>query len=204
MPPALTPGQQARNERNTLKVQQLKKMGIELIPQPLMANLIPPLMGTSSTAPNLSTSSNNSNSNSQSVDPTTGGQQQAQPFTSPYLNNPRYADQLQKRKLLWGNKKNEEKPATTTNKWEQAKFSQDTDGKVQSKFLRLMGMKDAPLPAAAATSTSQTEDKGCPADFSRKQDEMFSSMEQQYEVARQVTHTMRGMGLGFGSQPRQY
>lgn len=194
MSPMLSAGQQARNERNSLKVQQLKKMGIELVPQPLMANLIPPLMNT---FPNLNQSSfGNANSNNPAVGLTADGQ--ALPFTSPYLNNPRYAEQLQKRKLLWGSKKTEEKQVTTTNKWETAKFSQDTDGKVQSKFLRLMGMKDAPPPAE-----QQATDKG-PADLSRKQDEMFSSMEQQYEVARQVTHTMRGMGLGFGSQPRQY
>ena len=32
-------------------------------------------------------------------------------------------------------------------------------------------------------------------------DELFSTMEQQYEVARQVTHISRGVGLGFGSRP---
>ena len=31
----------------------------------------------------------------------------------------------------------------------------------------------------------------------KKQAELFSNMEQQYEVARTTTHTMRGMGLGF-------
>lgn len=88
----------------------------------------------------------------------------------------------------------------TTNKWEMTKFSQDTDGKVASKFLRLMGMKDAPkvAAAAAAAATKATAD-GQP-DVIQKQNEMFSTMEHQYEVARQVTHTMRGMGLGFGSQ----
>lgn len=41
-------------------------------------------------------------------------------------------------------------------------------------------------------------------DSIKKQEELFTTMEQQYEVARQVTHTMRGVGLGFGSQPRQF
>lgn len=36
----------------------------------------------------------------------------------------------------------------------------------------------------------------------KKQEEMFSSMEAQYEVARTATHTMRGVGLGFGSFQR--
>lgn len=38
-----------------------------------------------------------------------------------------------------------------------------------------------------------------PGDIIKKQEEMFSSMEQQYEVARTATHTMRGVGLGFSS-----
>lgn len=41
-----------------------------------------------------------------------------------------------------------------------------------------------------------------PNDVLKKQEEMFSSMEQQYEVARTATHTMRGVGLGFGSYQR--
>lgn len=37
------------------------------------------------------------------------------------------------------------------------------------------------------------------ADQQKKQDEMFNSMERQYEVARLATHTHRGIGLGFGT-----
>lgn len=132
-------------------------------------------------------------------------------FTAPILISPRYTEQMQKRKLLWSNKKalmtgaggssvagGHESAPVTTNKWEMTKFSQDTDGKVASKFLRLMGMKDAPKQAAESSGGSA----GQP-DVLKKQSEMFSTMEHQYEVARQVTHTMRGMGLGFGSQ-RQF
>lgn len=40
-------------------------------------------------------------------------------------------------------------------------------------------------------------------DLIKKQEEMFSSMESQYEVARLATHSHRGLGLGFGTfQPR--
>lgn len=55
------------------------------------------------------------------------------------INPSKYADQVQKRKLLWSNKKTEQEQ---TAKWEGAKFSQDQDGKVASKFMRLMGIKD--------------------------------------------------------------
>lgn len=113
-------------------------------------------------------------------------------FTSPVLTNARYTEQMQKKKLIWGAKKTTAGPETTTNnKWEAAKFSQDSDGKVASKFLRLMGMKNAPT----STSSPDSEDASV-----QKREQMFTSMEQQYEVARQATHTMRGVGLGFGSQ----
>lgn len=116
---------------------------------------------------------------------------------SPLLVSARYTEQKQKRKLLWGNKKTEgEQQHTTNNRWEQTKFSQDSDGKMASKFLRLMGMKDA-------QKVVEDESQKAP-DSIKKQTEMLSTMEHQYEVARQMTHTMRGMGLGFGTQPRNY
>ncbi|XP_063707832.1 arginine/serine-rich coiled-coil protein 2 isoform X2 [Culicoides brevitarsis] len=109
------------------------------------------------------------------------------------INVTKYAEQIQKRKLLWSGKKSE--PAAATSTWNKATFSQDTDGKVASKFMRLMGIKDGvPPPQPEANAESDLD----------KQKKLFSTMEQQYEVARQVTHTMRGVGLGFGSQPRQF
>lgn len=115
-------------------------------------------------------------------------------FTSSVLTNAKYTEQMQKKKLIWGAKKVPEAEASTTNnKWEAAKFSQDSDGKMASKFLRLMGMKNAPVTATAA-APAEIEDPSV-----QKREQMFSTMEQQYEIARQATHTMRGMGLGFGS-----
>lgn len=47
------------------------------------------------------------------------------------------------------------------------------------------------------------EPKNDGSDLIKKQEEMFNSMENQYEVARLATHTHRGVGLGFGTfQPR--
>ncbi|XP_062559552.1 arginine/serine-rich coiled-coil protein 2 isoform X2 [Armigeres subalbatus] len=124
-------------------------------------------------------------------------------YYNPGIVNPvRYADQVQKRKLLWGNKTAESKDVSSNiSKWEQAKFSQDKDGKMASKFLRLMGVKDPHKTATADDVKPGTSTSG---DSINKQEELFSTMEQQYEVARQVTHTMRGVGLGFGSQPRTF
>jgi len=74
-------------------------------------------------------------------------------YYNPVAVNPnKYAEQIQKRKLLWGNKQNnviqkvETKPiVTTANKtatiWQSTKFG-DQDGKVTAKFKRLMGIKD--------------------------------------------------------------
>ncbi|KAG5889873.1 hypothetical protein JTB14_018920 [Gonioctena quinquepunctata] len=115
----------------------------------------------------------------------------------------RFREQIEKRKLLW-QKKEPEKQETvaktypsfgvgeskTTKVWEATTFAQDTDGKVANKFKRLMGIKSASDGSKAASEVL------------KKQEEMFSSMEQQYEVARTATHTMRGVGLGFGSYPR--
>ncbi|XP_046964238.1 arginine/serine-rich coiled-coil protein 2-like [Vanessa cardui] len=97
-------------------------------------------------------------------------------------------DQVQKRKLLWSNKEKKVAEAEAA-KWSGARFSQDSDGKQVSKFMRLMGIKD---PSAVVTETVDAT-----ADPNKKQEELFQAMQAQYEVARATTHTMRGVGLGF-------
>lgn len=122
-------------------------------------------------------------------------------YYNPAVMNPtRYAEQIQKRRLLWGNKSKEPEPEATVSSsstapgivpkiWQATKFAQDNDGKVASKFKRLMGIKeDTPVAKEVVTTESL-----------KKQEEMFHSMEAQYEVARAATHTMRGVGLGFGA-----
>ncbi|XP_073833103.1 uncharacterized protein isoform X3 [Musca autumnalis] len=124
-------------------------------------------------------------------------------YYNPKVINPnKYAEQIQKRKLIWGAKKTED----AAQKWGHAQFSQDSDGKVASKFMRLMGIKNAPTETNAPEGGDKKPDT--PAtntnpDY-KSREAMFSTMEQQYEVARQVTHTMRGVGLGFSSQTRPY
>jgi Small acidic protein family len=41
-------------------------------------------------------------------------------------------------------------------------------------------------------------------DVLKKQQELFASLDQQYQVARATTHTQRGLGLGFGSSNSSY
>ncbi|XP_065363316.1 arginine/serine-rich coiled-coil protein 2 [Calliphora vicina] len=127
-------------------------------------------------------------------------------YYNPNVINPnKYVEQMQKRKLIWGAKKTED----SASKWGHAQFSQDQDGKVASKFMRLMGIKSG--TGESSTSPNESEKKSSPTTTSppnnpdvKSREAMFSTMEQQYEVARQVTHTMRGVGLGFGSQSRPY
>ncbi|XP_021940120.1 arginine/serine-rich coiled-coil protein 2-like isoform X2 [Zootermopsis nevadensis] len=126
-------------------------------------------------------------------------------YYNPAAMNPaRYAEQMQKRKLLWGNKaqdgKTEEvKPASVSNnKWEGTTFAQDQDGRMTAKFKRLMGMKDAGgSGVGCASSGPSSNPEG--SEILKKQEELFNSMEMQYEVARVATHTHRGVGLGFGT-----
>ncbi|KAK7793836.1 hypothetical protein R5R35_014331 [Gryllus longicercus] len=121
-------------------------------------------------------------------------------YYNPAAMNPmRYAEQMQKRRLLWGNKSNtqeapgEPKP-TSNNKWEGTTFAQDQDGKMTAKFKRLMGIKDTGQGSGASNSSAVDGNE-----LLKKQEELFNSMEMQYEVARVATHTHRGVGLGFGT-----
>lgn len=188
------------------KVQQLQKLGIE-IPglllqhqqiqsQNYQAAQIKPLMAVS-TSMSGGTSSTNPSNDESNAETDANLALNLSNFTSPVLTNARYTEQMQKKKLIWGAKKvaAPTETITTNNKWEAAKFSQDSDGKMASKFLRLMGMKN--VASTAAPSAAEDIDSSV-----EKREQMFSSMEQQYEIARQATHTMRGMGLGFGSQSR--
>ncbi|KAK0167138.1 hypothetical protein PV327_004574 [Microctonus hyperodae] len=114
----------------------------------------------------------------------------------------KYAEQIQKRKLLWANKKKQEDskaPTTviesTASTWIGTTFTHDQDGKMTAKFKRLMGIK-GDVPAVPPP--------GQKPDILKKQEEMFSNMEQQYEVARATTHTQRGVGLGYASSGYQF
>jgi len=115
-----------------------------------------------------------------------------------------YAEKIAKRKMLWScnQKQVKEEAAEVKNSsvWQGTKFAQDQDGKMTAKFHRLMGMKSAPQGEDTPSGTSSNA-----SNILKKQEELFSSMELQYEVARATTHTQRGVGLGFGTHylPKQ-
>ena len=73
---------------------------------------------------------------------------------------------------------------TSYNKWETTNFGND---KANEKFRRLMGIKNA----GAVGGNESTAGPSCNAP------KWFEDQEKQYEKARAVTHTQRGLGLGF-------
>ncbi|KAF6206987.1 hypothetical protein GE061_018224 [Apolygus lucorum] len=89
------------------------------------------------------------------------------------INAGKYAEQIAKRKLLWNSKKAEKEEVAQTGSsiWQGAKFSQDLDGKLAAKFQRLMGIKHQGGDGASASGQ----------EIIKKQEELFSSMEMQYE-----------------------
>ncbi|KAM0724969.1 Arginine/serine-rich coiled-coil protein 2 [Formica fusca] len=163
-----------REEKGRNKLAQLEKLGIELKPPEGCGDLA-----------------------------TSGGMQSEQSYYNPLATatQGKYAEQIQKRKLLWANKskqddgKSTSTAASTANTWMGTTFTHDQDGKVSAKFKRLMGIK-GDLPSAPTV--------GAKPDILKKQEEMFNNMEQQYEVARATTHTQRGVGLGYASGGYQF
>lgn len=193
-------------------MQQLQKLGIEiptimqqqqqlLLESQSQSSQIKPLMSMNTSGLNMQVNATNLTTAEQTDSSDTNLNVNLTNFTSSVLTNAKYTEQMQKKKLIWGSKKAATTNIdTTNNKWESAKFSQDQDGKVASKFLRLMGMKNVPT-SAGETSGDDHPDSANEVDATiKKREQMFSSMEHQYEVARQATHTMRGMGFGFGNK----
>ncbi|XP_033748380.1 arginine/serine-rich coiled-coil protein 2-like isoform X2 [Pecten maximus] len=137
-------------------------------------------------------------------------------YYNPAAVNPlKYAEQVQKRKLLWSKNKDSkdskeettatpaasavpsatELPAATLhkgNEWQKTSFAADQDGKMAAKFRKLMGMKEGDSDEGTSAELSEEQQ--------RKQQELFSRLDKEYEFARMATHTHRGVGLGFASQ----
>lgn len=110
-------------------------------------------------------------------------------YYNPAAVNPlKYAEQVQKRKLLWSKKsqddKEKEKEEMMESQWKSS---------MGSKFQKLMGIK-------GNTETTEEEPSELSEEQKRKQEELFSRLDKEYEFARMATHTHRGVGLGFSSQ----
>lgn len=119
-------------------------------------------------------------------------------YYNPAAVNPlKYAEQVQKRKLLWSKNKQDDKDKEKEEQmevqWKSTQFAADQDGKMTSKFRKLMGIKDVSESEEGVQVELSEEQK-------RKQDELFSRLDKEYEFARMATHTHRGVGLGFSAQ----
>ncbi|XP_013413190.1 arginine/serine-rich coiled-coil protein 2-like [Lingula anatina] len=103
------------------------------------------------------------------------------------VNPLKYAEQVQKRKLLWSKAKEhrEENKAI----WQGTEFNQDNDGKMANKFRKLMGLKEGDTAETSGTAITSEA-------MRKKQEELFSRLDKEYEFARMTTHTHRGVGLG--------
>jgi hypothetical protein len=76
-----------------------------------------------------------------------------------------------------------------TSQWKSGTaFIEDKDGKMEAKFRKLMGIKN------------EEEDHNDSEETIKKQQELFSQLDREYQFARMTTHTHRGIGLGFTSQ----
>lgn len=142
-------------------------------------------------------------------------------YYNPSVINPlRYAEQIKKRQMLWSKKSaasNEQQPEpepapvvapkavhppkaeestssgiSSFNKWEATNFGND---KTNEKFRRLMGIKGSSAAAAAATASASTSSLSSVTNQGTAK--WFADQEEQYERARAITHTQRGLGLGF-------
>ncbi|CAB3403021.1 unnamed protein product [Caenorhabditis bovis] len=106
------------------------------------------------------------------------------------------------RKALWGNKSKttDEAPeegssegsskivAKNEKLWSSAIAATGVDDSQANKFMRLMGVKSAPKPDKDEKTLSEEKNR---------QKKMFADLDRQFEMARESTHTARGIGLGF-------
>lgn len=141
-------------------------------------------------------------------------------YYNPTAINPlKYAEQIKKRQMLWSKKPTSDESAAAEaaeearakeaeaarqaqqqsfNKWEATNFGNE---QANEKFRRLMGIKGANQapPTKASSSSVPLSAAG------QNTAKLFADQEEQYERARAITHTQRGLGLGFsgGLNPQQ-
>lgn len=111
-------------------------------------------------------------------------------YYNPAAINPvKYAEQVQKRKLLWSKTKDKD----VNSQWNATGLSSEHDNKSKEKFRKLMGIKAGEGSSVAEEETAEEHEKEI------KQKELFDKLDKEYQFARMTTHTHRGVGLGFGS-----
>jgi len=123
-------------------------------------------------------------------------------YYNPAAVNPlKYAEQVQKRKLLWAKKevKDTEQPQQMSSQWKAVAYAQDGDTKAAEKFRKLMGIKNQGAEETKPGTSHEGNKDEHTSDMVKKQEELFRNLDKEYEFARMTTHTHRGVGLGFTS-----
>eukprot|EP00298_Acanthocystis_sp_HF-20_P029780 c8707_g2_i1.p1 GENE.c8707_g2_i1~~c8707_g2_i1.p1 ORF type:complete len:203 (+),score=79.92 c8707_g2_i1:35-610(+) len=95
----------------------------------------------------------------------------------------------EKKKLLWGKKKEETSSQISANQWETVSF--DGNEQRKSKFLSMMGAK-AKVSTTPSSSSSQTQHS----DLEKQSSHTLEDLERQYELGRTITLGPK-TGLGF-------
>ncbi|KAF8359335.1 hypothetical protein PRIPAC_94330 [Pristionchus pacificus] len=113
------------------------------------------------------------------------------------------AKELKQRQLLWKKPAEGEEASSSTASQEKpveknagmwsAAFTAAVGGNSaqSSKFMKLMGIKNAPAEADNMDDKKVKEEQA-------KQKALMAGLERQYEVSREFSHQGRGKGLGFG------
>ncbi|CAJ0941282.1 unnamed protein product, partial [Mesorhabditis belari] len=116
-----------------------------------------------------------------------------------------HAEKLKERKLIWHGKKDgeaeqaeegesssmDQQAAKNMGMWSSAIAATGVDNKQAEKFKRLLGFKGAASQQAPQTSSADVSAER------EKQKNMLKSLDRQFAIARETTHTGRGLGLGF-------
>lgn len=119
------------------------------------------------------------------------------------VNAVKLAEQQQKRKLLWSKKDTSDgKPDVKTSLWASTSLiAGKGDTAAAAKFRKLMGIHETSQSSTsfAEFTTSVQSDEDDALRQAEAQAELFRRLEQEYEMSRALTHTQRGVGLGFNA-----
>ncbi|KAM7535322.1 hypothetical protein Aperf_G00000093922 [Anoplocephala perfoliata] len=114
------------------------------------------------------------------------------------VNAAKLAEQQQKRKLLWSRKavdpSKEAKEEAKSTMWKTTSMvAGKGDSAAAAKFCKLMGIHESANPNGKTAPSSEALNQA------REQADLFRKLEHEYEQSRTLTHTQRGVGLGYSS-----
>ncbi|KAL7060264.1 hypothetical protein AAHC03_09552 [Spirometra sp. Aus1] len=113
------------------------------------------------------------------------------------VNAAKLAEQQQKRKLLWSKKTADKKEDEKSTMWKTTSMvAGKGDSAAAAKFCKLMGIHGAETPGSIALDDQKV---AAALDKAQAQADLFRHLEREYENSRTITHTQRGVGLGYSS-----